>query len=854
MKIKLLSIIALAFLASSCRKEQVQLDDINKNLDELVIPANFSWKTSKDINFSIAVSDARFGSKIHVISLYAGDPAKGGILVSKGAASLIAPFNTRIALPTTISEIYIVKSVEGTQVTGKVALGSGNVSLSINESGIIGTVTGLSAIRSSKFGVSVISATPENSPSCPGSGVGVIAINSNPGDNYKFESGTTYLIGSNVTLNNLSDPNGGTIYICGTNVQFNGLKIKNNINVIITAGGSASFNNMNWEGNGVFKNFGTVTGSLGNVRVMGTFYNKPSSNLSVNGFSLESGTTTNFGQITVSGNTQVSNSASFVNDGTFITNGFAVQHSGASVTSAGTITVNNNLDNAGSFITSGNLTVKGNLNSNSGNPTLINSGTINLQNNSSFLGTFINSGNLEVSGGELNLNGSQSIINSGTITATSSKMNVSGTVTNSGSVTIKELNNTGSGKFINNCKLWVTTDFNNDNLIENYNFIQVDNQSNLKGTFNLHNGAMFSTKYLIAVDGIIEAKGADTSLVKVLTSSNSGVDANGSGKFRGLLQYCDPSRTIRASQFINGAKQACGVYIAKTNCNTVGNGAAPTVDTDGDGVPDALDDYPNEPDKAFNNYSLNYNDGGCTLAFEDSWPLKGDYDLNDIVITYRYLLVTDHNNKVVQIKADYDLHATGGTFNNGAGIQFNIPAAKAKNFSGPNGTYLEANQDSVVLILFTNSRAQQENWNTFLTQPVSPVKSFAISFDIENGPTLSSLGIGSYNPFIWNNTSGYGRGYETHLYGKNPTKLANSSLYGTGDDNSVSGDKYSTVNKLPWAIELPMAPFIYPLEKVSITSSYLKFSSWASSGGTLNVDWYINNLPGYRNESKLYIR
>ncbi len=853
MKIKTLSVLFAAFLMLSCKKEQNIIEDI-KNLDELVIPDNFGWKTSRDVNFNIGISDARFGNKIHVISIFIGDPAKGGSLVSKGAASLISPFNTKIALASTVAEVYILKSVEGTQTVNKIQVGSANVSLSLSETGIIGTVSSAGSFAASKFKAALVSATPELAPACPGPGAGVVMINSNPGDNYVFNSGTTYVVGSNVTFSNLSDPSGGTIYICGTKVEFNGLKIKNNLNVIVTSGGSATFNNMNWEGNGVFKNFGTINGNLGNVKVMGTFYNKPSSVLAVNGFSLESGTTTNFGEITVSGNTQVSNSASFINEGTFTTNGFAVQNGTSKVTSTGTITVNNNLDNAGTFNTAGTLTVKGNLNSNSGTPTFVNSGTINLQDNSTFLGSFTNTGNLEVSSGEINLNDSQSIINSGTITALKSKMNISGTVTNNGSVTIKELNNTGSGKLINNCKIWVTTNFNNDNQIENYSYIQVDNESNLKGTFNLHNGAMFSTKFLVAADGIVEAKGADTSLVKVLTSSNSGVDANGSGKFRGLLQYCDSSRTIRTSQFINGAKQACGVYISKTSCNTAGNGTAPVSDKDGDGIPDNLDDYPNDPEKAFNNYSINYNGGGSAVAFEDSWPLKGDYDLNDVVITFRYLLVTDHSNKVVQIKADYDLHATGGTFNNGAGIQFNIPAVKAKNFSGPEGTYLESNQDSVVLILFTNSRAEQENWNTYLSQPVSPVKSFNISFDIEDGPTLASLGLNAYNPFIWNNSPGYGRGYETHLYGKKPTKLANLSLFGTGDDNSVSGANYSTVNKLPWAIELPTAPFIYPIEKTSITKSYLKFASWASSGGSVNMDWYINTSEGYRDISKLYIR
>src|SRR5690606_12302535 len=98
-----------------------------------------------------------------------------------------------------------------------------------------------------------------------------------------------------------------------------------------------------------------------------------------------------------------------------------------------------------------------------------------------------------------------------------------------------------------------------------------DERSNLKGTFNLHNTAMFRTKTLIGLDGTVTGHG-NTSLFKVDVSSTSNVNDNGSQKFKNALQYCDPSRTIKASQFTGGAMQACDVYIAINNCNPAGNG------------------------------------------------------------------------------------------------------------------------------------------------------------------------------------------------------------------------------------------------------------------------------------------
>ena len=814
MKIKYFSILAIAFL-SACKKENTQIDNSGKNLNEISVSAQFDWKTTHDVNFSFSVSDARFSNDKHVITVYSADPQNGGQILSKGAATLIEPYNAKIALPLTMTQVFVVKTApDASSVSGFVKIGSTNISVAISESGVVGSVSGAKSAKSLAFGASLLDApVAETSPACPSNPN--FTITSSQGS-YNFEAGKVYAItGNNISINNINEIK-GKVYVCGTNVSLNGAQLGSGSELYILSGASVSFSNFNYNGNGnaIFKNFGAVTG-LGNLHVKGTFYN--TQDLKINGvlYVSQGSTATNFGSV---------------------------------------LEVTSNLDNAGTFNNHGVLTVKGNLNSNNNNPTFLNTGTVNLHDNSTYTGKFTNDNTFNVIRGEVNLNG-PNMVNNGTLTASDSKMNVSGTVSNNGSVTVKELNNTGSGKIINNCKWWVLTDFNNDNRFDNYSYIQVDNGSNLKGTFNLYNGAMLSTKYLWAADGIIEAFGNDTSLVKVITSSNEGVSANGGVKFKGKFQYCDPSRTINPSRFDGVAKQGCGVYIAKTSCNTVGNGTAPAPvkpDTDGDGIIDEEDDYPNDPDKAFKNYSVNYHTGGSSIAFEDSWPLKGDYDLNDIVITYRYMVATNAQNKVVQVNADYKLLATGGKFNNGAGIQFNLPSSSAKNFSGKPGTYLESGQDSVVVILFSDSRTEQQTWNTNPEEAVSPIVDYSISFDVVDGPEFSAFGISSYNPFIWNNSTGYGRGYETHLLGKKATNKANTNLFGTGDDNSVSGRTYSTRDNLPWALEIPTAPFKYPKERVAITDVYLKFAQWAASSGSQYPDWYTNTGSGYVNNSLIY--
>jgi len=171
-----------------------------------------------------------------------------------------------------------------------------------------------------------------------------------------------------------------------------------------------------------------------------------------------------------------------------------------------------------------------------------------------------------------------------------------------------------------------------------------------------------------------------TSLIKVTSEST----LNGGSDVKNALRLCD-SNGIETNNttFSGGAALACGVYIPVTNCNPEGNGTAPIADTDGDGVNDPQDDYPSDPTKAFNNYYPSSSpSSGATVAFEDQWPNRGDYDLNDVVVSYRYKIVTNALNKVVQINGDYTLHATGGNFTNGFGVEFPVIRSSVTGVSG----------------------------------------------------------------------------------------------------------------------------------------------------------------------------
>src|SRR5215217_8081677 len=121
------------------------------------------------------------------------------------------------------------------------------------------------------------------------------------------------------------------------------------------------------------------------------------------------------------------------------------------------------------------------------------------------------------------------------------------------------------------------------------------------------------------------------------------------------------------------------VFYASSNPITgISNEGVPPVDkggdADGDGVLDQLDAFPNDASKAYVSYYPSAN-GFANIAFEDNWPTKGDYDLNDVVVKYRYTFESNSQNKVVVIKGDYNVTAVGASFKNGFGVQFPFAAS-----------------------------------------------------------------------------------------------------------------------------------------------------------------------------------
>jgi len=284
------------------------------------------------------------------------------------------------------------------------------------------------------------------------------------------------------------------------------------------------------------------------------------------------------------------------------------------------------------------------------------------------------------------------------------------------------------------------------------------------------------------------------------------------------------------------------------------------VDSDGDGVTDSQDAYPNDAGRAYNQYFPAQNTFN-TLAYEDLWPSRGDYDFNDLVMSYNVQQVLNASNYVVDVNMTYQLRAIGGSNHIGFAVQLPVASSNLKQaVTSPiyNGTSAlingaEAGQSKLVFPLFDDAhgaiKASNGSFtNTVLNQPYIVPTNYSVKLTFNTPVSQSQLGTAPYNSFIYVND----RSIEIHLPNQAPTDKADKNMLGTHADhfNAARGIYYMTYDNKPWALLVP-GTFDYPAEKQSIEAAYNYFDTWAISKGSQYKDWYSKS-SGYRKDADIY--
>ncbi|CAK2391819.1 LruC domain-containing protein [Vibrio crassostreae] len=257
--------------------------------------------------------------------------------------------------------------------------------------------------------------------------------------------------------------------------------------------------------------------------------------------------------------------------------------------------------------------------------------------------------------------------------------------------------------------------------------------------------------------------------------------------------------------------------------------------------------------------------GYATLAYEDNWPYKADYDMNDAVIMYRITEILK-DGKVVKSTIDGRLAAVGATYRNGFAVRLpNLAPSSVdsgNSYMKHNGVFtdldMEDGRSEAIFIAAEDLTSKTETSCTFYRTSNSCKDDEQFSFQI--GISLSGDGISTdtwtdmpYDPFIFA-TPGYyhgenlplhpGRSWEVHLPDQAPTETFDTdNLFeaglGVDDSNPSTGKYFKTAENHPWALIITSTDeWQWPQEYVDIVTAYPEFKQYAESGGDTNQTWH----------------
>lgn len=263
------------------------------------------------------------------------------------------------------------------------------------------------------------------------------------------------------------------------------------------------------------------------------------------------------------------------------------------------------------------------------------------------------------------------------------------------------------------------------------------------------------------------------------------------------------------------------------------------VDVNDPAFPDGFD--PEDPDA-----NAVMNNG--VLAFEDEWPFKGDYDMNDVVISYSSKTFQPANNQFLRSEEKFVLENNGAEYHNAFG--FTIPLVMNSSIESIEvvSSYTCDGQG------WSNKDKASENPQVMLfddLQKVAKGTEFVvkIKYKGENGVMGNNQMFAPHNPYIVIRQKDTDPDYlsdnrrEVHLVGYKPTPKADMSLFHTGDDLSVPANNlyYVSDANYPFAINLAgVNSFKLPSEKQNIGKKYSQFDMWYSTNGAEYKDWYLH--------------
>ncbi|KZN66743.1 LruC domain-containing protein [Pseudoalteromonas luteoviolacea] len=273
-------------------------------------------------------------------------------------------------------------------------------------------------------------------------------------------------------------------------------------------------------------------------------------------------------------------------------------------------------------------------------------------------------------------------------------------------------------------------------------------------------------------------------------------------------------------------------------------------DSDADGIPDEQDEFPNNYRRSHSQYFPSET-GVSTLAYEDNWPQRGDYDMNDLVVKQRIQTTLDADNLVSGFILHGWITARGAAFENGYGLRImgstpDLIESATINIDGQSfDKSAEEFQSNAVLQLWSSTQVftqtgqsgQCSHFNTVKTcNYFEPVP---FTLDVTFAESQASLNVSDMDFFIFRTAD---RTIEVHMADYPPTDLFDQTRFGKVDDTSDANSNryFRTADNLPWALTVS-EEWNYPREYIDVLWAYPDYETWVESSGEQAQNWYLTS-------------
>ena len=197
-----------------------------------------------------------------------------------------------------------------------------------------------------------------------------------------------------------------------------------------------------------------------------------------------------------------------------------------------------------------------------------------------------------------------------------------------------------------------------------------------------------------------------------------------------------------------------------------------------------------------------------TLLFEDLFPSQGDYDMNDVVVTYKLTKYFDKDNRIVKLGYEFTPVWSGASLHSSFSFMIDDVVTEPVLVFDDQTKYVPAYR-------------KPDTYRTFKGEVTSGRLV---------GMQKDELKWDAFNPFI----TVLSNGYEVHLTKKAPSAAANLK------DLNAYQLAYVNESNFPFAMNIPTLNYVVVTEKVRIDAEYPRFVTWVTSKGTQATDWYVS--------------